>query len=232
MDILNQYKKQIIVTVSAIATIGLGIFIYVQFFTLYVVSVTPSQNATVSYLTPIITATFNKELSDESVDVEIPSGLVTSVFTEGKTLKINIFSGMAANKKYSFTIKSLQSTDGGAIKDHAIIFSTNAGDSLSSADKALILNRQQQNKPGLIQDPIIKYLPHTADDYVIKPYLDETADGKGSITLEITLYLDREGAANKEQTVSRIKQNIQTYLTSLTDVTLSKYTIIYKIQEP
>lgn len=233
MDLIKQYKTQLVIVLLAAAVVGVGIWAYLHVFTLYVVSTTPGQKSSVSYVTPIITIDLNKDLTADGLKVDSPSGLVVSSFVDGRSLKINIFSGLVANKDYVFTVRSVSSTDGKQLKDYAINFSTNSSDSISQADQKIVAARQQSNKPSLVTDPILQYVPYNTNDYLITPFLDSTADGKGAVTLQITIFLTRQDqAAGRDRAIARIKDAASKYIQSLSGVTSTSYTMLYKVQEP
>lgn len=232
MEIFTQYKKIIFVFVS-LALLGSGIWLYVYLFNFYVVSVNPSYSSSVSFLTPVISVDFNKELQDKNIEVLSPDGLVVSSVVDNKKLNINIFSGLVADEEYLFVIKSISSTDNKTVSDYEVKFSTNNSTVLSKSEQELTLLRQQSNKPAIINDPVLSYLPYYTSEYLIKSYLDGTSDNKGVITLEIIIFLSREDSeTGRVAAIERIKASSNVYLQSLKDIDISDYAIIYKVQEP
>jgi len=233
MELLIKYKKWIIASAIVVVVGLIGLLVYRQTTLLEVTSTSPSRGSSVSYETPIITVDFNKDISDKEFKINSPKGLVVSTFIEGRRLNINIFSGLVANQNYNFTLASVIAKDGSKLANFDINFSTTASTKLSEAENNLILQRQQQNKPSLVNDPILQYVPHHTDQYNIKPFLDTSTDGKGAITLEITSYLSREDVINgTDISVKRIQKEADTYLSAIKDIVLTDYTIIYKVQQP
>lgn len=233
MEAVQKYKTPLIIALVVIVLLCVGVYFYQNIYTFRVSSSTPSQNSVVSYQTPIISIDFTKELSEKDIQLDLPKELVTSYFVEKSTLNINIFSGLVANKEYDFVVKSVSSKDGMKLGEYTLHFSTNSSNTLSKDNENIVLERQNNNKPALLSDPVLQHVPYNTREYYIEPYLDSTSDGKGSVTLKITVYLSRDDInKGRDASIQRIQNTAKEYLASLDGVKLSNYSLVFKIQEP
>lgn len=233
METFRRYKIPVIITIILLVLALVGIYIYQTFYTFRVTSSSPEQNSVVSYQTPLVRISFNKEISSENISLELPKELVTSYFVEKNSLNINIFSGLVANKEYDLVVKSISSKDGMKLGEYKIHFSTNSSNALAKDDEKIILERQQSNKPSLLSDPVLEHVPYNTREYYIEPYLDTTSDGNGAITLKVTVYLSRDDLkSGRDVSIQRIQNSAKEYLNSLEGVVLSNYSLVYKTQEP
>lgn len=232
MDFIK-YKKQIIISAIIIVALVAMWSIYYYFFTFSVLSTSPSRDR-VATASPIITLTTNRTISDAAISFDDgSSGIVASVKPFKNTVIINLYQNMEADKKYTIKISDLMSKDGYKMASYTFIFTPKLDASLvNDAGQQIILDRQD-NKPAIIDDPLISATPFSSDSYVVKSSLNSTPDGKGAVGLNATIFLTREDVVSGyDAAVEKYKAEIQDQLLKIQGYDAAKYQITYKIQDP
>lgn len=225
LDFIYKHKKKIAV-IGGIITIAIIVWSVVYTVVIFhVTSIEPGQKY-VSYLTPQLIVSFNKDVSDQ--DLVVSSSLDSiSTKVEGKTLTIDIFSDMEPDNTYTFTIGSIHSKAGDVIKNYTITLNVNnKDDTLSDEANRIILERMELNKSPVLSDPVFNYLPHGTLDYSIDAEISDADTDSEKVTIIITLMLsDLDERTGRDAAIEKYKNSAMEYLRSLEGVDLNKYEI-------
>jgi len=231
-DYWVKYKRPIVFIGTTLAVLLIGWGIFYNFVIFHITSISPNPNGA-SYLTPRLIIGFNKDLVGESVKVTLDNkDLVTSV--DGHKLTITLPGDLTGNKTYDITIKAISSKSGDTMKDRKISLRTVLNsDSLSEADKKLILDQQQANKSSLVNDPIFTYVPHSTLDYSIEGIVNNAGTEFKKITLKISINLTAADVKiNRDSAIKQYQAEAMNYLNSLKDIDISTYSIEVSVIEP
>jgi len=235
---MNSQKKLKIIISSVFILLVITIIswlIYYNFFLFAVVSTRPNQNG-VSTQAPIIVLKTNRTLVDQPVTFDDSgSGIVSSVNVNGKDIVINLYQNLEVNTDYSITIKNIESDDGRIIESYTYSFTpVNDPSLLNDEDRKIILDRQEQNKPNLMSDPVYIATPFQSDSYIVKSSLNATPDGKGSVSIIATIFLNRSEASpsNRSGAINKYRAQIMERLEKIDGFSKDKYQITFNVQEP
>jgi len=239
IDFYKQHARIInsIVIVSLLALIGWLVYYFV--FSFHITSITPNPS-NASYLSPKLEVKFNRELTTDGLKVEGEGIEITSRISDKNTLEINLTSKRKIGETYKIKIIYLKSTSGDEFKNHTIMLAAVSSEaSLTDADRDAILNKQQENKPDVLNDRIAGLIPYSTLQYAIEPTGRVSSDGK--ITIEIIIYLSNADVKiNRQGAIDSAKQAALNYLregeagesTSPGGVNPDDYVIEYEIREP
>ena len=232
MDI-SKYKKTFII-LGVIALVGLVAWLVIfRFATFSILSVTPSANK-VSNLAPTIKILTNQTISDKPIEFDDGgTGIVASVKGSDRSVVINLYQNMVANKKYTITLKNITSVNGRVIPSYNYVFMPVSDSSLLTDEDTKVILERQDEKPEIIGDPVVQATPISRDSYVIKSVLEATPDGKGSVSLIATIYLTRDDMQRGyDASVNRYKDEISQTLSAIDGYSAEKYPITYTVQAP
>lgn len=226
----NPGRKQLVILGSVMALVTLIVWAVVNSLSFRITSLSPNNVSGLSYLTPRLIVTFNRDVSDQGLDITVGGVPVRSSVEKNKVI-INILNPLEINRSYTFVLRNVQSINHEIIKNQKITITTNSREDISDEDWVLVLDRQEAGKGDGVSNPILRYLPYYTDTY----YLDSVVDNSGGvdkIALEATIFLTREDVSNRENVINTIKSEIITYISSLEGIVPSDYLVRYKIQEP
>jgi len=233
MEQLAQYKKPIIIVaiIGIVALISWLIYFYLIAFS--ILSVSPSKDR-VATLSPTIQIQTTKNISDKSISFDDGgSGIVASVNHHDKVVVINLYQNMSVDQTYTITLKNIESTNGSVIESFVYTFTPKDDPSLLSDTDTQVILERQQDKPSVVNDPVVNATPFSTDSYVVKSSLDATPDGKGSVSLVATLFPTREDYANGyDAAIAEYKKQITERLSDIDGFSIEKYPITYIIQGP
>lgn len=213
----------------------IGWLVYLFLFSFSVISTTPNQG-TVSDQQPVFFINTTKQLADTKITAttEPASDIINSVVPDGKRVVVNLNQNLKTNTKYTVTLSTISSKNGQTIDSYSFSFTTVKDDSLLSKEaRAIILERQQNQKPKIFNDPVLNILPISDDSFYAKGLVDATPDGEGVVRIEVTLYITPQEAnrLGKDKAVEELRTRAATVLQQK-GVDLSKYEVIYKVQGP
>lgn len=230
---ISQYKKPIIIAATVLGVLTVAWLVYYNFFTFSITSVTPEQTR-VAIQSPIIEISTNRAISDSEIIVDDGGeGIVASVEPYGKSVIVNLFENMRADRQYTITLTGIKSTDGYSIDSYTYTFTPvdNAA-LLTPRDRQIILQRQDE-KPELLNDPIYNATPFYTDSYYVSSTLNATPDGKGSVSLQVVIFLSPDEAGDaRAAAVASYKTAVEKRLSEIEGFSKEKYPINYTVQEP
>lgn len=231
-DFLAKYKRPIIIGGGILVVLIVGWVIYYNVFFFHITSISPNPDK-VSYLSPRLVVDFNKELVNNTVQVSSKDITVNST-VQGKQLIINLPDNLKGDQTYTITVDSISSKNGDTIKNHSILLKTVLNsDSLTDADKKIILDKQQAAKSPIINDPIFSYLPYSTLDYSIDGALTNGDNIDKAITLTITITLSAADAKiDSAAATEQYHQEALSYLNSLKGVDINKYNVFVDVINP
>ena len=229
---LYKYRKFIVVGLILVV-LGIAWAVYYSLFIFHITSTTPNSGS-VSRYAPVLRVHFNKELTDEKV--EITGDIVKSIEVkpEDKTIIVYL-NDLNATKDadYRFTITSVSSKSGDMLKNKVVSFHTKniPFSELSSEDQKIVLDAQQDKKASLYSDVIFESLPYSTLTYSIdaREPVSDVPGVKVIITATLSaadVRTDRAGAIERAYTEARA------YLSSLKGVSLPNYDVQYEVTEP
>lgn len=204
----------------AIVIILIGMFIYRQFFTLFISSTNPNLS-TVSYLTPFIELNFNKPIQQKSFKIKDPADVIDEEMTRFGSIKIRLYTNTEkfdVDDIESFFV-SATSTDGHTLTMSRVSFTVKniSFDNLPS-DQQKVIKRLEDKKPTYYTDPIFKYVPHSTLDYNIQPNFIETADSEqgeqNALSLDITVYIPEAEKLNEAKKIKQYLDEAKDYIRS------------------
>lgn len=208
-------NKKLIIVISVAIVILLIVFGLVQSMTFHVTSADPASNGTITSLTKTVVLSFNKDLAafDRTTQISGGDGIVSGSKIDGKKLYIQL-SSMSDGQAYTLTFSGITATDGSTIETYIYSFKYAFDPNASSA-----------NEKGT-DDPLVKYLPVTTDQYNISyELLDQpTPDGK-TTKLYVTLLVPDSENSDVEK-VRSYKKAALDYLSSK-DILLGDYIVVY-----
>jgi len=225
-------KKPIIIVAALVVIALVGYLVYFNFFTFNVKSTSPNSNS-VSAKAPVLRIVTNRTISDKKIEIDDGSaGIVASVEHNDTTVVVNLYQKLEVDKKYTVTLKNITSTDGYTIPSYTYTFTPKDNDAyLSTEDNAIILNRQNQ-KGAILSDPVLNATPIEGEAFVIKSSLDATPNGKGTVSIRVYIYLNRDDMANYDSAVEKYKAQVAAELSKIKGYSADKYKITYTVQTP
>lgn len=232
MDI-QRYKKPIIIAACIVIALVAAWLIYFYFFTFSVLSVSPSKTR-FSTVSPIIKIETTRAISDKTITFDDGgTGIVASVKHTDKTIIVNLYQNMRADKEYTVTLKGIESKDGYRMQSFVYTFTPVNDPSLVSSEENKIILQRQDEKPSIVSDPVASATPITSDSYVVKSVMNATPDGKGSVSLVATIFITREEAEQGYQAaVDTHKAEIFEALSKIKEYSADAYPITFTIQGP
>lgn len=233
MYINNKNKIIIGLAVVVLVLAAIAWFVYYFFFSFMITSARPNTSR-VSTLAPVIVLKTNRTLSDQPIKFDDnEAGIVASVNVNGKDIIINLYQNLKQDSQYSIVLSDIQSNDGYSIESYTYSFSpVNNPSYLTDEDRKIISDRQESQKPSLMSDPVYIATPFQSNSYIVKSTLNATPDGKGSISLQATIYLTRdETAKNRQASIDSYKKQILDRLKDIEGFSESKYPITFVVQE-
>lgn len=230
---LSRYKKPIIIALIVLGVMTVGWLVYYYFFTFSVTSVTPQQGR-VAIQSPILEIATNRTIADSEISIDDGGeGIVASAEPYGKSIIVNLFENMKADRQYTITLTGIKSTDGYSIDSFTYTFTPvdNAA-LLTPRDREIILQRQDV-KPEILSDPVYNATPFYTDSYYVSSTLNATPDGKGSVSLQAVIFLSRdEAGAGRSAAVKKYTAAIEERLRGIEGFSADKYPVTYRVQEP
>jgi hypothetical protein len=229
---MQEFMRQHIKVVIGISiTIFVGLIAWGLIYTFvifHVTSVTPS--GTISHLQPRLVVTFNKDLSQDGLDVR-SDDISSKASVDGNKLTVNFDNYMEVGQTYSVVIGLVMSDSGDKIENHVIRFTASDDDSLLSEEDVQIVLDRQDNKTGLYNDPIYQYLPYSTLDYEIIPSGGTDTGEKASIQIVIELSA-ADAKSGRSAAVATYKQRAIEYLSNLEGIDISQYKITTTVVDP
>ena len=217
-SIFGMDRKSIILIGVAVVALLAGLVAYSQL-TFRVTKVEPGQNTTITSLTKTVVLNFNKELApfDRTTQISGGEGIVTGSKVTGSKLYIQLGS-MEDNQSYKLTLSGISSTGGAVLNEYTYSFKYKYDPNASTPED------KSSN------DPLVRYLPVSTDQYYIDyQLLDQpTADGKTE-KLTVALLLTNEDLAFPQK-VADYKKAALDYLDSK-GILLSNYVVEYSPPE-
>lgn len=215
---VNISPKTLYIIIGFVVTLLVSFVIYSSM-SFHVTGVNPGNNSTITSLTKTIVLSFNKELApfDRTTQVAGGENILSGSKVDGNNLYLQL-SKMEDNTDYTLTLSGITATDGSVISEYVYRFKYNFDPKASSAtDKGS-------------NDPLVKYLPVTTDQYYISyQLLDQpTADGKTEKII-IALGLDDVGLADPDM-VAQYRRAALDFLDSK-GILLSNYVVEYSPPE-
>lgn len=229
---MNRNIKIVAVLVLAIIVmmVGLNIFQNKDF---KLTGTTPDLNNTIATSTGTIKLNFNKKI-DSSVGyvskIEGDAEIINSISVEEKTILIKL-KPLIKDKKYSFVIKDIKSTDGKYISKIPINFTAKyvPYNKLSSDQKSLELSQTDKNNS---KDPILAIVPHQGDQFYLTSEYTSSEDGESIFVLNAQLFLYRSDlGSGRDAAIEKCKTKVRDYLKS-NGLNLDNYLVRYEITEP
>ena len=229
---LYKYRKFIIAALILIV-LSVAWVVYYSLFVFHISSTTPDSGS-VSRYSPVLRLHFNKELSDEKVEIKGDIVKSSEVKADDKTIVVYLNDlNTTKDADYSFTVTSVSSKSGDVLKNAVVKFHTKNipfGD-LSEEDQKIVLDAQQRKKASLYSDVIFESLPHSTLTYSIdaREPVSDVPGVKVIITATLSaadVRTDRAGAIERAYTEARA------YLSSLKGVSLPSYDVQYEVTEP
>jgi len=231
-DYLIKYKKPLIIFVLLIATLGVGWAIYYNVILFHVTSIAPNPKSA-SYLSPRLIVNFNKDISSDNLKVTGKDITVTAT-ADKKRVLIMLPETLEADKTYSITLTSVDSTSGDTIRDKVIEFTTVLGrDSLTDEDYKIILDRQEAGKSEIVNDPIFAHVPYSTLNYEIEGVINNADTEFEKITLQITLELSAADVRiDRNAAIEQYRAEAMAYLSSLEGINIADYNVEVTVSEP
>lgn len=205
---------------TAIGIIVVGMFVYRQFFTLYIWSTNPNLSS-VSYQTPFIELHFNKSIAEKSLKLDDPSSIIDSSKTKFSNKSVRFYTKVEefeVDERESFRI-SLTSTDGYSLsnKEVSFIIKDISFDQLPE-DQQKVIKELENQKPDYYVDPIFNYIPYSTLEYSIQPNFIETADSKdtqqNALALDVTVYIPEAERSNETEKIKLYLSQAKKYISS------------------
>jgi hypothetical protein len=227
-EFMRQHIK-VIIGISIAIFVGLIAWGLIYTFVIFhVTSVTPS--GTVSHLQPRLVVTFNKDLSQDGLDIR-SDDISSKASVDGNRLTVDFDNYMEVGQTYSVVIGLVMSDSGDKIENHVIRFTASDDDSLLSEEDIQIVLDRQDNKTGLYNDPIYQYLPYSTLDYEITPSGGTDTGEKASIQIVIELSV-ADVKSGRSAAVATYRQRAIEYLSNLEGIDISQYKITTTIVDP
>ncbi len=215
---VNIKPRTLYIITGLVVALLIGFTIY-KSLTFQVTGVDPGNNSTITSLTKTVVFSFNKELAPFDRKTQISGGenIVQGSKVDGSKLYLQL-GKMESDTTYTLTLSGITASDGSTISEYVYTFKYNYDPQASSAtDKSS-------------NDPLVRYLPVSTDQYYISyTLLDQpTADGKTE-KITIALLLTNEDL-NDPQKVAEYKKAALDFLDSKR-ILLSNYVVEYSPPE-
>lgn len=231
-DFLRRHFR-LILLLGSFLFIGVVAWVLIYTFVIFHVTAVEPSGSKVSIYQPRFTITFNKDLSSDGLSVKIDN-LQYETSIKDNVLTIDVYTYMEADTPYTFTIESVHSKSGDILRNYKINFTASNDNSLISEEANKIILDRQDNKAGLLSDPIYSHIPHSTLDYTINARGGtDSSDDDNKTTIIITINLSAADVkSGRDAAVELYKQDAMEYLQSLSDIDLSSYIIEVNVIEP
>lgn len=227
--VYNQSKKKsfiIVGIVLVIVLIGLLVYRSRQF---RMADVNPSLNK-VAYISPFLEVSFTQKLNSKGLNVAASNNIVKTYEVKDKKIIIQL-QNMKKNTSYSVTLTGITAQDGRVIPLETLSFTAKDSDGILPKDQQkYAVQKQDEDKPKSITDPILAALPHSTLNYHLSALVGDKLTLKARITPS-KADLNSDKASVPQSFVDATKKDIDTYIRSL-KLDPAKYTIEYEVVIP
>lgn len=213
-------NKWVVWLTGGLVVLSISGALYYALAVFHVSGVSPSQGATIESLTKTVVVSFNKDLDgfDKSKQILSDNDIVAGARLDGRKLYIQLYH-MESGNDYQITLLNITDTSGKVIPSYVYKFRYNydATGKATSDDKN-------------VDDPVIKNLPVTTNEYYITYKILDKPDSNGK-TEKITIaLLLSDQQLNNAALVRQYKQDALSFLNAK-GIKLSNYQVEYSPEE-
>jgi hypothetical protein len=202
----------------------------------HVVGTSPSTGS-VGTLSPYLKVNFSKPIVSQGLNVNSPSGGISSYKAQGKTLTIALNYPLSTSKTYAIDINSVYDSSGDQLKDLVFTFKPQSiafNNLPQNQQKALVNSQDQVNTPGanityVNTDALINNGISTTQLTLFEQYISEFTPAAETVTINpssIGNYAGTPPAIGLYKFIVNIDgtdYNAQASYTFLTDLTLALF---------
>ena len=227
----NQFKnnrKLIMIVGIALVVMLIGLLVYrsMQF---RITGTNPSMRK-ITYITSFIEVGTNHKLASDGLSVLGSNNIIRSFEVKDKKIIIGL-QNMKKDTDYSITLTGIKAENGKIIPLKTLDFrAQDSGGSMPKDQEKYAQEKQQEDKPKSITDPILSHLPHSTLSY----HLSALSGDKLILQARLTpskADLNSDKTAVLPSVVDATKKEIDTYIRSL-KLDPANYTIEYTVITP
>lgn len=228
---MNISIRSTIFTISIIALLSVGWFIYYTFFTFHITKISPDTN-NIATVTPSLTVKFNRELQDIGTVIASPNPDYIYEYSF-KDNEITIVLNELPENDISITLENITSVKNDTITKK-LAFKPKVIDASKLPDDQLkgILERQDRNT-SINADPIQAVVPHSTLNYDLTLTVSGTRPNGGDrYVIDARIMLSQADInIDENSAINRYKQDVVDYLAS-ENIKAEDYEINYVIEKP